>query len=162
MYKIREEILPLNFFILGIFLLLLGSISIFINLTFLAFNIFMILAGLFLISVRIGRMIDFEQKKLIKYWRILFKRFEKPITLKDVKYISIVPVRLQEHFASKACSYNTIEIQYKLNFVIDKKHYIPFCTAKKETACKHAFNIAKGLEIKILDMSQGKKTWINT
>ena len=120
----------------------------------------MILTGIFLVSLRFGVIIDFDNKIMIKYKRIFSKRFDKITSLENVRYIALVNIRLQEHFASKACSYNTVDIRCKLNLVINRKEYIPFSLEKRDIAMDQARQIANGLNLRILDMSTGKEVWI--
>lgn len=160
-FKKKEDALPLNFFILGIVLIALSIIGIFfIKSSLIPFTLIMILPGIFLVSVRFGMIIDFDEKVMIKYWRIFSKRFEKRVSLEKVKYLSLVNVRLQDHFSSKACTYHTVEILCKLNLVISRKDYIPFSYEKKKQALDQAKKIANGLNLRILDMTSGKEEWI--
>ncbi|MFH2140906.1 MAG: hypothetical protein ABIJ97_00685 [Bacteroidota bacterium] len=162
-YKEKTGSLPNNFIVLGILLILISIslVCIFGHLWQIILSIILTLAGILLLMIKTGFVVDFNSKKIRYYWGFFGFIFGKWDSLKDVKYISIVRIKLNEAFSEKECQITFIEYKYRVNFIFENKRHNQVLKDNLPVAMEKAMIIAKGLGLKIFDNSEGKKVWIS-
>lgn len=161
-FEERSGSLPPNFIVLGIMLILISISGFFIFLSLWQILVSVILAviGGFLFFIREGLIIDFENKKMRFYWSIFSYKNGRWKSISDVKYLSLVRVKMQETFSVRACSSTFMEYKYKLNLICSNNQHSRILIGNFETLKDKALIIAKGLNVKIYDNSEKEKQWI--
>lgn len=160
MYDLLKSSLPLPFKIAAYAILILAI--------YLIYKIDTIVQGLFLVifsvvslSLKNGILFNFEERTYLKYTKIIGFTLGKWEKLNEIRYISIVPVILKQRYNFLSIGMDTQDKQCKINFIYTHNKYDSILRNKYADLLPIAKDLAKGLNVDILDVSSGKKQWLN-
>ena len=158
--QIKTGVLPPNFIILSIFFILIG-IAILIKGGW--FCVFFLFIGISVLTIQFGFEIKPENHEYRKYVQIWWLKTGKWITIKNIRYLSIVKRKHIQNISMLSISSSVSVMKCNLNFIFNNKKYLTIHSAKKKNILKIASKISKALEIKIYDTTVPQmKTWLNS
>lgn len=67
---------------------------------------------------------------------------------------------MQETFSVRACSSTFMEFKFKINLICGNNNHYRILTGDCKLVREKAIIIAKGLNVKIYDSTEGEKKWI--
>lgn len=155
--KKKNELL--NILMFGYVFIIIGIYSlVFLNISGLIF----IIIGL-IVTFKKGIIVDTKNKRIINYKTYALFYTKKEFTdISNVQYIALIRVNLRQQMnvgpITGLSDYS--EMQVKLNFITNSKTVIPLYVERKKNVFPVAKQIAKGLNLRIFDNSEGKKVWI--
>ena len=158
--QIKTGILPPNYIILSIFLILIG-IAILIKGGW--FCVFFLILGISILTIQFGFELKPETHEYRKYFQIWWLKTGKWLSIKDVRYLSIVKRKHVQNISMLSISNSVSVMKCNLNFIFNKKKYFTIHSDKKKNILKIASKISKAIDVKIYDTTIPQmKTWLNS
>lgn len=155
---VKKGKLPINFLIMGYIFVLSGIVGAFLH-SFILIILFFI--GFVIISLEDEIYIDTKNEKIKEFTKILWyfhvgdwKKLKKP------QYIALVSVNQTQQIWVSSLGMNQTKIVCKLNFIYKNNKYKNLKSGNKTEMIKLAKEIAKGFKIKIRDLTEENKVWI--
>ncbi|WP_372751868.1 hypothetical protein [Labilibaculum sp.] len=139
--------LPLNFFVLGILLLLLGLVALF---TEGAIGIIALLLATPLLFTRSGLQIDGQRKLLRTCIQLFVFKRGKWIAIDQAKYLQIIRVRETTGMAVLSIARNESNLVYKLILVLPQKK-IELLSGEDQYISQLANEISEELKLEVLE-----------
>lgn len=130
------------------------------------FGIVSILITIGILRIKSGVEIDLDNNRMRDYISFLGIELGNWTTIPNLKYISIVRVKLKrKSFKVSAITFgqsSSNKLMYNVNLITEdkRKRYIKILSAKKEESIKTALKIGELLDLKVLDYSTIDKKWI--
>ena len=163
---ISKDNTPIQLLFIGFFVQLIGIILI-AGSGFLWWKLLLgaliIIAGLFLISLKSETYFDIDANALRGIWKGFFWSNTQQEILPEIDYIAIVRIKTskKQHYKSISRDEETFKFQVNLIYLKSYKRYKKLISTSKEKAFDLAKSLSKVLEKPILDQSTSQKKWVN-
>jgi len=144
--------LPLNFFMLGVILFLIGILAI---IMLKAEGIIAIILSIPLLFTRTGILIDTEKKQLKKYIGLFAYRTGKWQNIDNLTHLRIIRVRQTQGMAVLSISRNETNVVYKLIMVLPNEN-IEILSGENDFILLAANRISSKLGTKVLNTTLNK------
>lgn len=144
--------LPLNFFMLGVILFLLGILSAIMS-EFV--GLLAIPLSIPLLFIRTGILIDTEKKKIKKYIGLFVYQSGKWENIASTRYLQIIRVRQTSGMAVLSIARNESNIVYKLLAVLPNEN-IELLSGESLLIHEAASNISRELNVELKDLPSEK------
>jgi hypothetical protein len=139
--------LPLNFFMLGVILLLLGVLAAIMS----EFGgLVAIPLSIPLLFIRTGILIDTEKKQIKKYIGLFTLKSGKWENIAHVQHLRIIRVQQSASMAVLSISRNDTKVVYKLILVIPNEN-IELLSGEGRFISEAADDISRGLSVEVKD-----------
>ncbi|MDN5214788.1 hypothetical protein QQ020_22100 [Fulvivirgaceae bacterium BMA12] len=124
-------------------------------------GIILLPAGLSVVFLHYGILIDFEQKRYKEYWGLLGLRFGKWKVLPPVTYISLTKSRFSQQMGLRGATSTMRGVLYKGNLRLDDEEKILVIqSGKKEKVLQTLKYLATKMDIKLLDCTGSDHIWV--
>ncbi|MCU4177816.1 hypothetical protein [Carboxylicivirga sp. N1Y90] len=155
--KLKLGGLPVPFVLFGYALIITGLLA---SIEFWYIQILLIIVGLFLVTARDRMIIDYSSKSLYKYSTYLFMKKGETFDISEVDYISMVRVNVSQRMYHQSISTTLDNVMLTTNLIFPNNKRMKLFRKKFEECKQLTEEISNGLGIKVLDVSTGKKNWI--
>lgn len=155
--KISLGRLPLPFVFFGYAIILTGLAAL---LDYWYISVPIILLGLFFVTARDYLVIDFARKRLIKTSTYLFMKNSKIVDVSNAEFISLVRVNVSQQLYHQSIGTTINDVMLSAYVIFPGNKKIKLFRKKFEESKALTSTIANGLQLRLLDLSTGKKVWM--
>ncbi len=153
-----ERFFPEGLVLGGILMILIGAGALVIRPLL---GIILLPAGLSIVFLHYGILIDFQQKMYKEYWGLLGLRFGKWKVLPPVAYISLTKSRFSQEMGLRGASSTVKGVLYKGNLRLhDEEKILVIQSAKKEKVLQTLKYLAAEMDLKLLDCTGSDHIWV--
>ena len=147
--------------IFGGFLMILIGLGVLIFKS--VFGIVVLLAGVAIVFLHYGILIDFEENKYKEYWGLLGLKFGKWQNLPPLEYISLTKSRFSQEIGLRAANTTLKGVLYKGNLRINEQERILVMKSpKKDEVLNQLKFLAKKLDLRLLDCTESESIWVES
>ena len=153
-----ERFFPAGLIFGGIIMIFIGTgVLIFKSI----FGVVILLAGISIVFLHYGLLIDFEERKYKEYWGLLGLKFGKWTHLPPLDYISLTKSGFTQEIGLRAANTTLKGFLYKGNLRINEHERILVIQSRnKDKVLKHLMHLAKKLDLKLLDCTNPDHVWV--
>ena len=127
------------------------------------FGIVVLLAGVAIVFLHYGILIDFEENKYKEYWGLLGLKFGKWQNLPPLEYISLTKSRFSQEIGLRAANTTLKGVLYKGNLRINEQERILVMKSpKKDEVLNQLKFLAKKLDLRLLDCTESESIWVES
>ncbi|MCG8322480.1 MAG: hypothetical protein MI921_23480 [Cytophagales bacterium] len=143
-----------------------GAIMIFIGTGILIFKsvigFVILLAGIAIVFLHYGVLIDVEARKFKEYWGFPGLKFGKWKHLPGIEYISLTKSRFSQQIGLRAANTTMRGILYKGNLRVDgRERILVIQSTDKDKVMTQLKHLAKKLDVKLLDCTEPERIWVD-
>ena len=125
------------------------------------FGIIVVLAGILIVFLHYGILIDFEESRYKEFLGLLGLKFGKWENLPHLEYISLTKSRYSQKVGLRAANTTLEGVLYKGNLRInDQERILVIQSPGKDKVLKKLKYLAKKLDLRVLDCTKSENVWV--
>ena len=153
-----ERFFPTGLIFGGILMILIGTGVLIVKP---AIGLLILLAGVSIVFLHYGVLIDIQAKVYKEYWGLLGLKFGKWQELPPIEYLSVTKSRFTQQIGLRAANTTLKGVIYRGNLRINEHDRILLMqSTEKEKVLTELQNLARELDVKLLDSTEAERIWV--